>query len=338
MTEATIKIKQANESAFSVTIDLSSTVLQLKQKIEADGPGNVPTTQQRLIFAGKVLKDEDKLDSYKMTEGNTVHMVKGSSGARSAAAASATASSATASSTAASATTNPAGAGAANPFNMFGGGATAGAGGNPFAAFGGGGMGGGMSAMDPSMMAGLLNNPAVAQSISQMMSNPQMLDQLTAMNPGMASMITPQVREMMGSEEFRRIMSDPNMMRSMMQMGPMMSAMNGGGGMGGMGGGNPMAGMFGAGANSPGAPGAGAPGLNPALLQSLMGSMGGMGAGAAPPQDSRPPEERFATQLQQLQEMGFYDATENVRALTLTHGNVQAAVEWLFSHPPGGAL
>lgn len=43
-----------------------------------------------------------------------------------------------------------------------------------------------------------------------------------------------------------------------------------------------------------------------------------------------PPEERFATQLQQLQEMGFYDRAENIRALLATNGNVNAAVEQLL--------
>lgn len=71
MSEIALKIKTANESAFNITIDPSSTVLQLKQKIASEGPGNVPVEQQRLIFAGKVLKDEEKLEVYKVQEGNT---------------------------------------------------------------------------------------------------------------------------------------------------------------------------------------------------------------------------------------------------------------------------
>jgi ubiquilin len=45
-----------------------------------------------------------------------------------------------------------------------------------------------------------------------------------------------------------------------------------------------------------------------------------------------PPEERFATQLAQLQEMGFFDTQENIRALTATAGNVNAAVERLLQN------
>nr|KAJ0221689.1 hypothetical protein LSAT_V11C200085260 [Lactuca sativa] len=43
-----------------------------------------------------------------------------------------------------------------------------------------------------------------------------------------------------------------------------------------------------------------------------------------------PPEELYATQLAQLQEMGFFDTRENRQALTATVGNVHAASESLF--------
>ncbi|KAG6466289.1 hypothetical protein ZIOFF_075898 [Zingiber officinale] len=45
-----------------------------------------------------------------------------------------------------------------------------------------------------------------------------------------------------------------------------------------------------------------------------------------------PPEELYATQLSQLQEMGFYDTQENIRALTATAGNIHAAVERLLGN------
>jgi len=45
-----------------------------------------------------------------------------------------------------------------------------------------------------------------------------------------------------------------------------------------------------------------------------------------------PPEELYATQLSQLQEMGFFDTQENIRALIATAGNVHAAVERLLGN------
>ncbi|KAF8148238.1 hypothetical protein B0H34DRAFT_737437 [Crassisporium funariophilum] len=94
----------------------------------------------------------------------------------------------------------------------------------------------------------------------------------------------------------------------------------------------------GAGAGSPG--GAATPGaFNPALMQQMMGMgmgnpYGGWGAPpAAPaaPADTRSPEERFQVQLQQLQDMGFTNAAQNVRALLATAGNVQGAIDYIFS-------
>ena len=57
----------------------------------------------------------------------------------------------------------------------------------------------------------------------------------------------------------------------------------------------------------------------------------------APPAPAGPPEEVYATQLSQLNDMGFFDAAENIRALQATGGNVHAAVERLLSGG-GGAF
>ena len=73
-------------------------------------------------------------------------------------------------------------------------------------------------------------------------------------------------------------------------------------------------------------------GANPlANLGSLFGGPG-LGGPVAPP-DTRPPEERYATQLRQLNEMGFFDFNKNVQALQRSGGDVNGALEWLFSQP-----
>lgn len=53
-------------------------------------------------------------------------------------------------------------------------------------------------------------------------------------------------------------------------------------------------------------------------------------APAAPAAPAVAPEIRFATQISQLCDMGFFDTESNVRALTATGGNVNAAVERLL--------
>jgi ubiquilin len=62
------------------------------------------------------------------------------------------------------------------------------------------------------------------------------------------------------------------------------------------------------------------------------------GGGAAPattspaaPADTRPPEERYADQLRQLNDMGFFDFDRNVEALRRSGGSVQGAIEQLLS-------
>ncbi len=69
----------------------------------------------------------------------------------------------------------------------------------------------------------------------------------------------------------------------------------------------------------------------------MLGGMRQSGAAGVPPVaapvSSEPPEVRFAVQLRQLQDMGFFNPVENVQALQMTGGNVEAALEWLFSRP-----
>jgi ubiquilin len=187
-------------------------------------------------------------------------------------------------------------------------------------------------------MESMLQNPQMMQQMTAMMSNPAFMDSMIAANPALGNILTPEMRTMMQSPFFQQMLSDPNMVRSMMQMS------------GGMGGANPL-GSFptqspaaaAGNANTPSAtgtqpnatPGSGL-GLDPAMLQQMMQSLGGGGGGfgaPAAPQDTRPPEERFQVQLQQLNEMGFWDAAKNIRALLATGGNVNAAIEYLFSNP-----
>jgi ubiquilin len=108
------------------------------------------------------------------------------------------------------------------------------------------------------------------------------------------------------------LFQNPDLMNQFVQ------AMGGGGGVGGAGAGNLFGGNTG--------------GANPlANLGSLFGGAG-MG-GLAAPADNRPPEARYATQLRQLNEMGFFDFDRNIQALQRSGGDVSGALEWLFSQP-----
>merc|ERR1712014_270242 len=79
------------------------------------------------------------------------------------------------------------------------------------------------------------------------------------------------------------------------------------------------------------------PMMNPDMMQQMMQAMqGGMGNGmnggiASPnPADTRSPEERFATQVQQLESMGFPDKHSNLQALSQTNGDINQAINALL--------
>lgn len=81
--------------------------------------------------------------------------------------------------------------------------------------------------------------------------------------------------------------------------------------------------------------------LFPPSYNSFLGAMGGntgmpggtnpmMPAAPTPVAPLQPPEVRFASQLTQLENMGFIDRERNIQALTATNGNVNAAIERLL--------
>lgn len=345
MSSITITIKSSGDAKYEVSVDPSVTVADLKKEIAEKAL--VPADSQRLIYSGKVLKDTDTVASYKIQTGHTVHMVKGSAAKTpSAAPQAATQPQSTAAGASGVPSNIAAGQGAFNPLADLTGARYAGYTQLPSASMFGpdGGMNSGMP--DPDQLSEMMSNPQFQQSMQQMLSNPQMLDFMIQQNPQLRAM-GPQAREMLQSPMFRQMMSNPQAMRSMMELNRLM-----GGGLGGFGG-------AGAGASAGGFP---APGANPTLGETLnadstadsnvgnnanpFASMfpggapmdpfaffgGGAGAQQQQPEDTRPPEERYASQLSQLNDMGFFDFDRNVAALRRSGGNVQGAVEYLLSN------
>jgi ubiquilin len=307
-------VKHGNDTKLEIEVEGTNTVLELKEKINEKI--SVPATQQRLIFSGKILKDADTMASLKIQEGNTIHLVK-SSGASAApkSASVPTGSIATTATTAGTGITStgtnassPTGGNASVPgvnpllsaFNSFNPAL------NPLANEEGNPM------LQQGINSSLMNNPALLQMSLQMLAaNPQLMEQMMAQNP-MFQQMTPEMRQMMLSPEVLRMMADPNVIQQMTQL---MASQ--GGSMGQMG----SMGQFG---QMP----AGMPGFNPAMF----GGLGGLNANSTSPtqQNQDPPEVRFQVQLQQLNDMGFYDASTNINALLATGGNVNAAVERLL--------
>ena len=182
------------------------------------------------------------------------------------------------------------------------------------------GMLGGNAMPDPALMAQLMQNPAISNMMQSMLSNPQTLNQMLGANAdqrGMPDLNS--LREVMQNPEFLRLFSSPETLQQLMsfqqallsQLGQQQPRESGqtGGGTGPL---NNLAGLE--------------------LLSSMFGGLG-TGSLAVPNRSNEPPEQLYATQLSQLQEMGFFDTQENIRALIATSGNVHAAVERLLGNP-----
>ncbi|ETS82023.1 hypothetical protein PFICI_07025 [Pestalotiopsis fici W106-1] len=437
--QVTFKVKTSGEGNHTITMAESATVLDLKTKLSTADFENIPVERQRLIYSGRVMKNEEPLSTYKIKAGNTVHLVKS-------AASNPTPAPASTSSQQApprpQVPTNMAAGTANNPLAGLTGARYAGLTGLPSADLFGpdGGMSGSM--MDEEGLSRMMQDPNVLQQMNEMLNNDQFIDMMIQQNPMLRDQ--PNAREILRSPMFRHMMTNPEALRSAQRFGRMM---RGGGGPGGQGafpapgvtdttpqdpnatgtagnsngaaqanpfdpsawaglqlpggGGNnanPFAGLlnpFGMGAfGAPPAAGAGAgaqtgadsqatagsteaqrttasgdsgnaanstspppnpfaalfggaqpnagaaaanpfglPPMSPEALQQVMQLMGmGSPGGASPaPADNRPPEERYAEQLRQLNDMGFFDFDRNVAALRRSGGSVQGAIEHLLS-------
>lgn len=70
-------------------------------------------------------------------------------------------------------------------------------------------------------------------------------------------------------------------------------------------------------------------GLQSELMSGFLAHLAQQQANTNPP-DNRPPEERYESQLRQLNDMGFFDFDRNIEALRRSGGSVQGAIEHLF--------
>ncbi|KAF8405536.1 hypothetical protein HHK36_010443 [Tetracentron sinense] len=174
---------------------------------------------------------------------------------------------------------------------------------------------------DTSQLNQLIQNPAVSQMMQSVLSNPQHLNQILGLSPQLRGMFdsNPQLTEMMQNPEFLRQLTSPETMQQVLasqqsllsHLGRQQS--------------NQEPGQTGGGTGTP----------SNAEMESLMNMFSGLGVGSLtiPNTFNVPPEQLYATQLSQLQEMGFFDTQENIRALSATAGNVHAAVERLLGNP-----
>ena len=75
-TSITFTVKSSTDAKFTLTLPISTLVSDLKQKLSSSEYADTPADRQRLIYSGRVLKDNETLESYKIKDGHTIHLVK----------------------------------------------------------------------------------------------------------------------------------------------------------------------------------------------------------------------------------------------------------------------
>ena len=69
-----VNVKGGNDVKMQIKVPEDATVADLKALV-AQNNSEYAADQQRLIFAGKVLKDEDPISKYNLKNGHTIHLV-----------------------------------------------------------------------------------------------------------------------------------------------------------------------------------------------------------------------------------------------------------------------
>ena len=65
---------KSGQNKWDVSIEPSQTILELKEAIAV--VSSIPAANQRLIYSGKILKDDQTVESYKIQDGHAVHLVR----------------------------------------------------------------------------------------------------------------------------------------------------------------------------------------------------------------------------------------------------------------------
>lgn len=214
---------------------------------------------------------------------------------------------------------------------------------------------------DPNMIQSMMSAPYMQTMMQTLASNPQMMEQMLQSSPLLAG--NPQLREQMSqmlptmaqqlqSPQMQSVFSNPQALEAIFQIQRGMDQLQRVApdlmtGLGGVGGINPLAGLIPpastttSSTNPTSTPSTTSPGSTPgqadlaALMAQMLssGSFGNLGGTGSPGVNLPPPEERFRTQLEQLSAMGFVNREANIRALTATFGDVNAAIERLLQSP-----
>ncbi|KAG1056084.1 hypothetical protein G6F43_002007 [Rhizopus delemar] len=76
MAPVSINVRPSTGQVFKVQVDVESTTVFGLKEIIAASMGDVSPNDLKLVFSGRILKNQDNCSDYKIAEGNTVHVVR----------------------------------------------------------------------------------------------------------------------------------------------------------------------------------------------------------------------------------------------------------------------
>eukprot|EP00249_Psilotum_nudum_P017663 c26431_g1_i3 orf=425-2068(+) len=200
---AQVHVRCTNGSKFSVEVDLGSTVEAFKVLVAEKSC--IPAEQQRLIYKGRILKDDHSLDSYGLQNDHTIHLVRGapSTSTVGVAVSNVAATNTPSATSRETSITNPESVGGVTGLGSF---ILPGTGGT-----GGEGIGMGLPEFqqaqqqllqNPNLMREMMNMPAV----QSLMNNPDLMRNLIMSNPHMREIID-------RNPDLAHILNDPSTLR-----------------------------------------------------------------------------------------------------------------------------
>lgn len=204
----TVQVKTPKEKQ-SVEIEDNASIKQFKEAISAKF-SSAPVENLCLIFAGKIMKDQETLTTHNVKDGMTVHLVIKQGGAAAPAASPSPAPAAAPTVSASSSSTAPPPDPSQSPFGLGGFGGIAG--------MGQLGMGSAnFMEMQQRMQRDLMSNPDMLRQVldnpltQSLMSNPDVIRQMLESNP--------QMQEVMErNPEIRQMLNNPEVLRQMMEI------------------------------------------------------------------------------------------------------------------------
>lgn len=348
-----VTFKITSGKRFNVTLSPNLTVRETKVLVEPHC--DIPAQQQRYIFKGRILKDEETLESYKISTGNTVHLVRShiEDPKKKATAPP---------STVQTSDVDVSGHNTGN-VNTFGNTLndqfTSSLTGNLNDTLGG--------SMNPQFLQSLMSTPVIQSVMQEIMANPEVLPSIIQTNPFLNQVASsnPLLQSTLSNPEFLRSAMNPSMIQAIMNLQQNLQNQNGSNVTRTDSNGLPSS-------VSPHQQTGGIPSMTPSTdqeglrgldiqgmmgrmlqdtevlrqMESILGNTQGqqnsqletmmsqiLNTSQVSPgtnETSIPPATRFQTQLQQLEDMGFIDKNTNLLALQRSGGDVNAAISWLL--------